>query len=63
VINVAGLGLTGFDAAEWLEEHGAVVPELATLKVGWGCITNTFNAHAAAFAKCGVYGGHIVVVV
>jgi arginine/lysine/ornithine decarboxylase len=30
VLNVQGLGLTGFDAAAWLEEQHGVVPELAT---------------------------------
>lgn len=34
VVNVGGLGLTGYDAAEWLEQQHSIVPELATQQVG-----------------------------
>jgi arginine/lysine/ornithine decarboxylase len=34
VVNVSGLGLSGFAAAEWLEAQRSVVPELATAQVG-----------------------------
>jgi arginine/lysine/ornithine decarboxylase len=33
VVNVQGLGLTGYDAAAWLEEKHGIVPELSTNKV------------------------------
>jgi arginine/lysine/ornithine decarboxylase len=33
VVNVAGLGLSGFAAAEWLEQQHSIVPELATAQV------------------------------
>ncbi|WIA21198.1 hypothetical protein OEZ85_000446 [Tetradesmus obliquus] len=33
VVNVAGLGLSGFDAAQWLEEQHSIVPELATAQL------------------------------
>ena len=34
VVNVQGLGLGGYAAAEWLEERHSIVPELATAQVG-----------------------------
>lgn len=34
VVNVQGLGLSGYAAAEWLENHHDIVPELATAQVG-----------------------------
>jgi hypothetical protein len=33
VVNVAGLGLSGWAAAEWLEQQHSIVPELATAHV------------------------------
>lgn len=33
VLNVQGLGLTGYNAAAWLEEQHGIVPELATNKL------------------------------
>lgn len=33
VVNVADLGLTGYEAAKWLEEAWGVVPEMSTLNV------------------------------
>ena len=36
VVNVEGLGLTGYKAAEWVEQRHGVVPEMATDKVGGG---------------------------
>lgn len=33
VLNVSGLGVSGFAAAAWLEEQHSIVPELATNKV------------------------------
>jgi arginine/lysine/ornithine decarboxylase len=36
VVNVSQLGLTGYAAAEWLEQHYSIVAELATAQVGGG---------------------------
>lgn len=36
VVNASGLGVTGFEAAEWLESRHGIVPELATVKVSGG---------------------------
>ncbi len=33
VVNVSSLGLTGFQAAEWMEQHHGVVSEMATLQL------------------------------
>jgi arginine/lysine/ornithine decarboxylase len=35
VVNVADLGLTGYEAAKWLEEAWGVVPEMSTLNVSF----------------------------
>lgn len=34
VVNVSGLGITGFAAAERLEQEHSIVPELSTVQVG-----------------------------
>lgn len=38
-VNVRGLGLSGYEAAEALERDHGVVPELATSAVGCGRLT------------------------
>lgn len=56
VVNVAGLGLSGFAAAEWLEQQHSIVPELATaqlvvLVVGPGSQMADAEALTAAFTQ------------
>jgi arginine/lysine/ornithine decarboxylase len=52
VVNVSGLGLGGFAAAEWLEQQHSIVPELATAQVGGvGC---------ARHAGCPMHLNHFI---
>jgi arginine/lysine/ornithine decarboxylase len=48
VVNVSGLRLSGFAAAEWLEQQHSIVPELATAQVGGvgGCVGLAIAAKA-----------------
>lgn len=48
VLNTQGLGLSGYDAAAWLEQQHGIVPELATNRVSWPeVVWGTFVQHAA----------------
>jgi arginine/lysine/ornithine decarboxylase len=50
VLNTQGLGISGYDAAAWLEQQHGIVPELATNKVGppevlWGTLVQHATEH------------------
>lgn len=49
VVNVQELGVSGYDAAAWLEEQHGVVPELATQKVSsWNSSMRAFGMDEGA---------------